>query len=492
MKIAIAKAFMHAARFLARGYDGAESNYSRGDLAWGRRVPQDEDRYLTSMSRELIRQKLMDMRRNIPIVKGLCDRMCDFVAGPNGLQVQSITGNTEYDKEAEDYFADWCRGPDVTGRWPFRKIQRALVDARLWAGESFPMFLSDGKIQGIEAERIRHPFGDPETATEFDGMRLSGAVVRAWHVADRDEQGTFMKKLGRWVPSENIYHFSSPWRFDSIRALPELAAGVNVMTDVGEISWFTLAQIKRQAQVAGTSNTEGGTDIFAARGAKTAQAPNGMSVQKVDGAGLILRGLPGEKLELAQPVTPNPNLEGHLVFNLRQFCACVGIPYEVAMMDSTRGNLSQNKAVRELFSRVVESWQLDLADFVRYVWSWQIAHAIRTKQIRPAPVERGRSLWDKIDIQPPPSTWADPQDAADADSKNLQMGNITHESVIRRGGRARSDVWRKRAQEEAERQALAKEFGIDPDRISNVQIAGGAPSGNQAAAAGKETNETKN
>jgi capsid protein len=161
---------------------------------------------------------------------------------------------------------------------------------------------------------------------------------------------------------------------------------------------------------------------------------------------------------------------------MRIACASLGLPYEVAMMDSTRGNLSQNKAVRELFGRVVETWQLDVADFVRWTWCAVIPQAWKSGAIPKAPVDKnGRSQWDQVDIQPPPATWADPQDAAETDAKNLLLGKITHGSVIRRGGNNRPDVWRQRAVEEQERQALAKEYGIDPDKIASVQMSGSAP-----------------
>lgn len=478
-----AHALASAARFMARGYDGAQEHYGRGRLDWDRAANQDEDRYATGPTRDLLRQTLMNHRRNEPVTKGLCDRMCDFVVGPHGLQVQAQTSDPGFNSEAEDWFRDWQRGCSVNGRTPFRKVQRMHVDARLWAGESFTLFSDGIKIQGIESERIRQPHGVIETASQYDGIRLRGPEVAAWWVADRDDNGTFSDpKRGRWIDAASLYQFGSTWRFDNIRPLPELAAGLSVSTDVGEIELFTLMQMKRQAQVAGVTNTADGSDMFTTRKSpgQTGTA-GGMRAEKVDGAGLIIRGLQGESFTPMAPATPNPNLEGHLVFNLRKFCACAGIPYEVALMDSTRGNLSQNKAVRELFARVVETWQLDLADYVRFVWAWAIPQAWARGDIRRAPVKNGRSEWDRVAIQLPPATWADPQDAADTDSKNLVMGNDSHSGVIARRGGDILEVWTQRAKDEQLRMKLAKEYGINPDAISKVAVPGAQNGTAQAA-----------
>ncbi len=460
---------------MARGLDAAEGNRNRGNLPWDRRVSQDEDRYVTFYDRETVVQKIADSLRNVPIVKGLCDRMADFVCGPMGLQTQSVTSSDAWNRESEDWLKEWESACEVTGRIPWRKVQRAHVLARLYAGELFTVFRPTGQLQIIEAERVRPPAdkADKPSKTEYDGMRLSGPTVAAWYIADRNDDGTFYKAPGRWIDAANVYHFGSPWRIDSIRPLPELAAGCNVMQDVQEISLFTLIQMKKQARIAGAMNSEGATDMMATRGsAGKGKTANGVAVQKVDEIGVFVRGQPGESLTLASPATPNPNLEGHLVFTLRQFCACVGIPYEVAMMDATRGNLSQNKAVRELFARVVEAWQADLADYVRYVRAFALGHAIRTRQIAPAPVVNGRSEWDRCDIQPPPATWADPQDAIDADAKELRYGNTTHGAVIKRRGGDLETLWRARAKEEQLRQAIAKEYGVDPDKIASIEIPG--------------------
>jgi capsid protein len=155
-----------AGRIMAGGYDAAKSDRNRGDMPWGSAVSQDEDHFVTGYDRETIRQKLLHMRRNVPLVKSLCDRMCDFVVGPAGLQVQALTDDPAWNNAAEQWFAAWCRNCDVTGRIPFRRIQRGLVDARLWAGESFILFTDDGHLQAIEAERVRQPVGVPETATQ--------------------------------------------------------------------------------------------------------------------------------------------------------------------------------------------------------------------------------------------------------------------------------------------------------------------------------------
>jgi hypothetical protein len=158
-------------------------------------------------------------------------------------------------------------------------------------------------------------------------MSLSGPVVSSWYVADRDDSGAFGADKGRWVKAEYIYHYAAPWRFDSIRSLPDLAAGVNVVTDVSEISLFTLIQMKRQASIAGMTNTADGSDVFGTRGSgsKNAKTIDGIRAQKMDGVGVFLRGVNGETVYVAGETLARMRKGDHVNLFVKQDSGTAGL-----------------------------------------------------------------------------------------------------------------------------------------------------------------------
>ena len=104
----------------ATGYDAGESLRIRRDLGYNRATPRDEEGYVArDGTREMIRLKCSDLRRNMPVIAGACDRIGLF-GGP--LRPQFFTEDEGWNTAAEQSFVTRMGSPnvfDVAGKLNF-------------------------------------------------------------------------------------------------------------------------------------------------------------------------------------------------------------------------------------------------------------------------------------------------------------------------------------------------------------------------------------
>lgn len=473
---------------MGRGYDAGDTRYSDHGLGWDRAGKHDEDRYVTAWTRDKIRSLCMDGRRNDPLIQAACKRIVDFCAGPDGLILQAATDNDAVNAEYDQYFKEWSNRCDFLGVLSFGDYQRLMIDADEHSGDCLIMRLSNGQLQGIEGEHIRQPHNVPETASQYDGMRLNSiGQITAFCIHKRDKSGQFSGLDYEWVDAAACYHWSDRWRFDMMRSLPELACGIIPARHIKDANDSTLTQVRAQAKPAMATETFTGNVAPSGRSAaRTAQSVNKTRVEELDGATLyhFLQGEGG--LKFAAPTTPNSNLTPFLTFNMRRFAAITGFAYEVLMLDMTGGNFSQNKMMRYCTQAAIDTKQKRLAKFVQFTRSWQIARGVARKEIPPAPFIKGRSQFADVRVIKPPQTWADDADQIGTDTKEIQAGLASYSEKAGRKGQDIEEIWRHKISDLVLLKKLCAEASKDglqikPEDIAVINLPGAQAQPQQAA-----------
>jgi capsid protein len=346
----------------------------------------------------------------------------------------------------------------------------------------------------FEAERCRNP---KTTATEnearaADGIRVDSlGRVRAYCLHGRDRAGLFDgEHEARWYDAQDVIHVARPWRYDSIRPMPELSPIANVIADMQELNTATLATTKLQAMVGLIINKLGGAanPNFGFRTAngttKTAGYPDLRRVENM----MILEGEQGDTIQGLDLKSPGNNYAPFMKLQLQWIGACLGLPYEFVMMVFEGTSFSGSKALMTQAGRTVENWQFWLIDnFLQPLRTWRIAKAIKEGRLPPAPVDaRGVSEWYKCTWQPPPMDWIDPVGQMQTDIQEYMIGAIDLATITRRRGRLWRQVALSKAREIAELDAIAKENGISRADLSSFQVPGGAPAKAEPASAKAE------
>ncbi len=481
MRATLGKLFLRLGERMALGYDGADSQRFRKDLGWGRSSPRDEDALVVSDgSRERLRLKAADLRRNNPIVAGVCERLASFAVG-TGIVPQAATKDRTWNRLAEDYFKQRAKIIDSRQRCSLWQLQRLAVSLRPTHGGLYLELLENGQVRPIECERIRQPQDPKEAGNYVDGVRVDPAtgIRTGYLVHSRDRNGGFSEKHAeRFVPASNIKPVVTPsWRPDQVREIPDFAPIIPALSDVHEMNLYTLNTAKVQSHYIGVMKRHGGAGVNSSARGTASPTVGARQTFKTDW-GEIREMFPGEELDLKVSPTPGTNHIPYMKLQLSLAAAALDVPYEFFTLDFSTADFSRQKAILMLVNKTMRGWQAWLNESMNQpLWNWTIAKAMRNGDLPPAPVVDGVSQWFRVDWQAPEEPWSDRQEAQQADVLEIQMGVNTLGRACKRRGYDLEDTLRAKAEENKLIDEIAAEFGMSPERLSKMQIPGQTPEG---------------
>jgi lambda family phage portal protein len=476
----LASRLQRAGDAMALGYDAGESNRVRKDLGWGRSTPRDEESFIAGDgTRELIRLKANDLRRNNPIVAGACDRLQTFVVGA-GIVPQARTSSDDWNKSAEQFYREWEKVCDYRQRVRLHDLRNQAVGLRPTHGGLYLQLMDNGQINPIECERIRDPQEPADRAGYTDGVKLAGAgVIAGYMVHSRDRNGTFSEKHPEvMVPRANMIPVINPaWRPDQVREIPLLASIVNALKDLGEMNDYTLWSAKWQAQNVGALKKQGGPGANAGpRGSSTASTVGQRQTFKTEW-GMFYELFPNEDVVNLSSNIPNVQHIPYMQWQLALASQALGVPYEFFTLDFSKCDYSRMKGVLLFVNHALRPWRRWLAENMdQRLWNWRIAKAIKDGDLAPAPTEVRNGVrvseWYKVDWQPPEELWIDRQESNQADTLEYQAGLTTHAAMAGRRGLDSEDTLRAKAREMKLVMRIEAEEGLPPGSLMRMQIPG--------------------
>ena len=226
------------------GYDAVEST-GRRRAVLGRR--RSEDKELLPRQRIQLSSSTRDLRRNFAIAAWAVRKHLDYVSS---FSFQADTGDDVLDDQIEQLMA-WYGRPancDAAGRASLSKITRLAEAHRTLDGDTFVNFLVDGRLQGIEGDRVIDPRDKVEIADGLHwehGVLVNGngrAVGFAVHsrVGSSGEGLEFERVLAAFFCYQHGYYD----RFDQVRGITPMAPAINSLRDVYENFDYALAKAK--------------------------------------------------------------------------------------------------------------------------------------------------------------------------------------------------------------------------------------------------------
>ena len=458
-------------RMLASMLDAAENSRNRRNLAFfGRENKADEDRLVPQTDRDKVLARCHDLRRNNPVVSGAVDRIVNNVIGSK-IRLQARTSSEEWNKEAEQWMADWSCAIDPSGRTSLTEACKLTCGAKLYDGENFHAPTKEGFVDMIEAERVRPSALVGDKAYQLDPR--TGRVT-SWRVHDRDVNGSFLGKHNeQWV--SGVIHCRHRWRVDQIRGWPVLAVVANTASDLHEIN---VAQLKKNKMGA-----------LAAWVYKKGASGNGLKPRNTDlvnSAGQPLsRFNEGQIYEIEQGSDLTPFLNNQpgaeyapfVELNLRLIGMALGLPYEFLLMYFGGSSFSSSKTALLQAYKTIEEWQEWIeTDYIKPVTAWRIAKAIKDRELPPAPVDkRGVSEWAKWEWQRPGVEWIDPVGAIMGEMQEVRIGATTMYDVCAKRGKDAEEVLRQNARYLKAVERIAKEEGVSAQQLHSIQIPGQTP-----------------
>lgn len=220
----------------------------------------------TARSRAVMMWEALDLVENFPPAKAVISRFGTFLTP---TEYAPATGDRDYDLKVANYFHDWCKRADVTGRHSFRKLVQLAAEMRPAYGDcGFAVRRGADKelrLQLISGDRIGNPNELNNTDLPDGRQYFSGVIVdrqgRPTHYRVFRINGAGQYEQPEDIPANQFFHYFDPFRADQYRGVTDFHAVARTARMLKEILDAEQAGVRFASQQAAL--------IFTARG----QAP---------------------------------------------------------------------------------------------------------------------------------------------------------------------------------------------------------------------------
>jgi lambda family phage portal protein len=332
-----------------------------------------------------------DLARSSPIAAGAINTNIDRVVG-TGLALSATPNATvlgwtaaqvaEWKAKTQIEFSLWADSTDcdLTGQHTFYQLQGLVLRAVLESGDAFTN-MPDAKpadmvptqpyrlrLQVIEADRVGNEANGMDTAEVSGGIKIDPATGRpkAAFIYDQHPganaataaaglfKGAWFDMVGSTGRRRLLHHFRK-LRPGQPRGLPYLAP---IIDCIKQISRYTEAEIMAAVvtsyfTVFVQSDAQGSTPpVYTGPDAPTAD------VEVALGQGAVVPLAPGETVNFANPLRPNPNFEPFINAVITQMGMALGLPYELLVKKFNASFSASKGALLDawVYLRSVRTW----------------------------------------------------------------------------------------------------------------------------------------
>ena len=442
--------------YSATGYRSASSSVSGGRGSSG----GSGSAHVEMSRKNLINQSRTFMRNN-SLYKGMIERAVGYIVG-NGFGLQIKTPSKSFNNQAEQLWKKYWHRPEHRKLLAGRRVERMICRELLVCGDTGINKINTGDIQLIEAEQI---IGK---SLNSDGVETDQyGVPSGYWVAPYGRGGRAVSSKSEKKPLKDFLFIADPERPSGIRAVPPCQSAfpmlhrINDVCDSEAIAWQLLARLA--VAITSEGGEEKGYDNSTEDpNATTTEAATRMT--ELDYA-LIFHGEPGDEIKGIERNIPGKNFTESLTMFLRLLGLPLGIPLEVILLDWTKSNYSQSRAVLEQAYQAFLGWQMLLEEqSYTPVLEWQINRWIKAKLLKPTQWIKDNGvlpMWIK-----PTFPWIDQLKETQAHGAQVDRGFTTHGLVCKSKGMEREDVVAARVAEV--RDAITQAQQIENDTTVKV------------------------
>ena len=265
------------------------------------------------------------------------------------------------------------------------------------------------------------------------------------------------------IPIDQFLLLFRRQRIDQMRGVPLMACVLNAAKDLDKY----LNATRVQANIAATFGVVIKRDAaaqYAQRVSKSVDNANYRTLPIKTGLMTILN--PGEDISMFSPDVPAPQFDSYAKYCTRIIAIGLGTTYEMLMHDFTGMSYSSSKTNLLTETMLIKSWNdWKVREFLRPIYSVWVA-----KRMQSGMLPFNEEAYDKVTWQFPPRVGIDPNEDAQSDIQLIESGLETFADYFKRHyGDA---DWERRLRQKAEEASfideLAGEFGVPPERISNM------------------------
>jgi len=437
------------------------------------------------------RTKLLDLSREFfrdnAIYGGMIQKAAENIAG-SGFGLQAKTGSPEWNAKAEAIWKTWWteNSPEIKGLQSGPAVEEMVARELLLCGDVGAIKTDRGLLQLIEAEQIRGP------SQMDDGIvKDSVGAPQTFYVAPylKNINGAPSVADAKKISRADFLYLVRPERPSSIRGVPPAQAAFSMLHRINDVCDSEALAWQLLARMAVSITREAGPDMAYQESttddSKDVEGDIAARIHQID-AGIIFHGRPGEEVKGIDRNIPGKDFTASITTFLRFLGLPLGLPLEFILLDWTKSNYSQSRAILEQAHASFGKWQGLLEfGFHRPTYLWRISRAIASGELKPI------ADWNRHEWIKPRFPWIDQLKEAQAMGTQIERSFATHAQVLKSQGLDREEVLSQReteVQDAIERaKAIEKKTGV----LVPWQLFAGLPVDAPAAAAPKPGDEKK-
>lgn len=308
-------------------YNAAQTNRLYAPMQYG----QPSESSQTVRERVVMMWEARNLVENCPEVKEISRKFGNYLTP---TEYSPSTGDRDYNRLVSEYFHDWCKGADATGRNSFRKLVQVAAENRPVDGDCGFVIRRVGeglKVQLIPATRLGNPNDQGGNSENyFEGVIVDDfGVPVAYRIYRVTREGVYFGAED--VPAGNFCHYFDPFRVDQYRGVTDFHAAIQTARMLHEILQAEKAGVRFASQQAALVFTDRGTanarNLFTPT--PSATLPNGQQQKnELSEVGMIKYLGQADRVE-TMPARPSTAFTGFVEHLMHELAIAVGIPQGV-------------------------------------------------------------------------------------------------------------------------------------------------------------------
>lgn len=400
---------------------------------------KSEDRILDVAQRRIVIEDARDLRRNYAVAAWAIRRHLDYVAT---FAFQCKTKDKGLNAEIEAFMkaAGSAKQWDVTRRHSLRRMTRLAEAHAVVDGDVGWHLLADGRVQGIEGERIRTPAGGAPAGVDVNQLVHGVLIDKAGAALDycvnrRSEMGGW--EFERMIPERHLLLHGYFDRYDMVRGISPLTSALNSFRDTYEAFDYALAKAKI-CQLFGLAFKRDGDEQlgdldFGGETEEEEESEESDARPKID----LNRGVavidmdPGESVDVVESKTPSTEFQQFSTMIIMAALKSLDIPF--CFYNEAHTNYSGSRQAWLQYEHATAEKRENLQEFLTSIVRWRLAvAAIAGDLVLP----RNMAVKDlPLRFIPLGVPWIDPLKEVKADAAAVESALTSRQRVCLRGGR---------------------------------------------------------
>lgn len=398
-----------------------------------------------------------DFMRNNPIYQGMIDRAVSYIIG-NGFELQVNSGSANTNNKVEGLWRDWLRRPEIRNLLSGSEAPEMVCREVMVAGDTAVLLTDKDLIQLFEAEQIAGRTTRNNGIEKDKYGRPKKFNLSPWKTHRVDTNNAVK------VDAANVLYIANTRRPSQIRGVPAAQAAFPMLHRINDVCDSEAIAMQMLSRLAVSVKREQGAE----EGYKSSREDPNKTTDQTEGDlatrmteldyAIMFWGLPGEDIKGIERNIPGKNFGESVRMFLRILGLPLGMPLECILLDWTKSNYSQSRAVLQQAFQMFQRWQAKMADFFYSpLLEWRLS-AWRGQGL----IGKGTKI--KYDWIKPTFPWIDALKEALAYSTQCERGFITHGYVCKSLNSDRSEVVNQKEKEVrdaiARVQKIEKETGV--------------------------------